>query len=46
MVSQGASQLNLSMVVAAADLRRAVESLHQEFFRTPDPASFESASCE
>jgi aspartate kinase len=41
MVSQGASQLNLSMVVAASDLQRAVESLHQEFFRTPDPASFE-----
>jgi aspartate kinase len=41
MLSQGASQLNLSMVVAAADLQRAVESLHQEFFRTPDPASFE-----
>jgi aspartate kinase len=41
MVSQGASQLNLSMVVAAADLRCAVESLHQEFFRTLDPASFE-----
>jgi len=41
MVSQGASQLNLSLVVAAADLQRAVESLHQEFFRTPDPASFE-----
>ena len=46
MVSQGASQLNLSMVVAASDLRRAVESLHQEFFRTPDHASFESASFE
>ena len=41
MLSQGASQLNLSMVVAAADLRRAVESLHREFFQTPDPASFE-----
>jgi len=41
MVSQGASQLNLSMVVAAADLHGAVESLHREFFRTPDPASFE-----
>jgi aspartate kinase len=41
MVSQGASQLNLSMVVAAADLQRAIESLHREFFRTPDPASFE-----
>ncbi|MCU1339266.1 MAG: aspartate kinase [Bryobacterales bacterium] len=41
MVSQGASQLNLSMVVAAPDLQRGVESLHREFFRTPDPASFE-----
>jgi aspartokinase len=41
MVSQGASQLNLSIVVAAADLQRAVESLHREFFRIPDPASFE-----
>ncbi len=41
MVSQGASQLNLSMVVAAADLQRAVESLHREFFSIPDPASFE-----
>ena len=41
MVSQGASQLNLSMVVAASDLQRAVESLHREFFSTPDPASFE-----
>jgi len=41
MLSQGASQLNLSMVVAAPDLQRAVESLHREFFRTPDPASFE-----
>lgn len=32
MVSQGASLLNISLVVAAADLRRAVESLHREFF--------------
>ena len=46
MVSQGASQLNLSMVVAAPDLQRAVESLHREFFRTPDPASFDAASFE
>ncbi len=41
MVSQGASQLNLGVVVAAAGLHRAVESLHREFFRNPDPASFE-----
>jgi aspartate kinase len=40
MVSEGASQLNISLVVAAADLRRAVESLHREFFRSPDPAAF------
>jgi aspartate kinase len=32
MVSQGASQLNISLVVAAADLVPAVESLHREFF--------------
>jgi aspartate kinase len=32
MVSQGASLLNISMVVAAVDLHRAVESLHREFF--------------
>ena len=31
MVSQGASQLNISLVVAAADLALAVESLHREF---------------
>ena len=37
MVSQGASQLNISMVVAAADLQRAVESLHREFFTNSRP---------
>ena len=41
MISQGASLLNISLVVAAADLRSAVESLHQEFFTNPDPAAFE-----
>jgi aspartate kinase len=37
MVSQGASQLNISLVVAAEDLVHAVESLHREFFHSPDP---------
>jgi aspartate kinase len=32
MVSQGASLLNISLVVASGDLHRAVESLHREFF--------------
>jgi aspartate kinase len=40
MMSQGASELNLSLVVPAADMLSAVESLHREFFSTPDPASF------
>ena len=41
MISQGASLLNISFVIAAADLRHAVESLHREFFRDPDPSAFE-----
>lgn len=41
MVSQGASLLNLSFVIATGDLRRAVESLHREFFSELDPAVFE-----
>jgi aspartate kinase len=40
MISQGASLLNLSVVVAQEDLPRAVERLHAEFFADPDPAVF------
>jgi aspartate kinase len=42
MLSQGASQLNLSLVVDTTDLARAVESLHREFFSNPDPMAFAS----
>jgi aspartate kinase len=42
MVSQGASALNLGMVVAAGDLARAVERLHSEFFRTLDAEVFDA----
>jgi len=41
MISQGASLRNISFVVAAADLGRAVESLHREFFSEVDPGAFE-----
>ena len=41
MVSQGASLLNISLVIPAGDVARAVESLHREFFRHPDPSAFE-----
>ena len=41
MISQGASLLNISVVVAEADLKRAVEALHGEFFAELDPAVFD-----
>ena len=41
MISQGASLLNLSFVAAEADLVRAVERLHREFFAQLDPTVFE-----
>jgi Aspartokinases len=40
MISQGASLLNLSVVVAQEDLKNAVQRLHSEFFSNPDPAVF------
>jgi aspartate kinase len=40
MISQGASLLNLSVVVAQHDLKGAVERLHGNFFANPDPAVF------
>jgi len=41
MISQGASLLNMSFVVAEKDIHRSVEALHEEFFGELDPAVFE-----
>ena len=41
MISQGASVLNISFVVAQTDLKRSVELLHKEFFTRLDPEVFE-----
>ena len=41
MISQGASLLNLSFVVAARDAEKTVTLLHQEFFRCADPTVFD-----
>jgi aspartate kinase len=41
MISQGASLLNISFVIAETDLARAVGLLHEEFFATLDPNVFE-----
>ena len=40
MISQGASILNISFVVAQKDLKRSVELLHTEFFSQLDPEVF------
>jgi len=42
MISQGASLLNLSFVVAETDLRAAVEALHREFFSELDAEVFDA----
>ena len=44
MISQGASKLNLSFVIADADVVRAVSLLHAEFFTELDPRVFEVAA--
>ncbi len=41
MISQGASLLNLSFVVADSDVAQVVERLHHEFFSELDPEVFE-----
>jgi aspartate kinase len=41
MISQGASALNLGVVVAASDLQAAVSALHTEFFTDLDEQVFE-----
>jgi aspartate kinase len=41
MISQGASLLNISFVIAESDLLSAVAALHREFFAELDPAVFE-----
>jgi len=43
MISQGASLLNLSFVVAESDLGRTVEALHGEFFAELDAEVFDAA---
>ena len=43
MISQGASRLNLSLVVAEQDLAQAVGGLHHEFFTRLDESVFEAA---
>jgi len=41
MISQGASEINMSFMIEEDDAEEAVRSLHAEFFSDPDPAIFD-----
>lgn len=41
MISQGASEINMSFMIDEEDADEAVRSLHATFFRDPDPAIFD-----
>jgi aspartate kinase len=41
MISQGASEINMSFMIEEADAEEAVRSLHAAFFQDPDPAIFD-----
>jgi aspartate kinase len=42
MISQGASEINMSFMIEEDDAEEAVRSLHAAFFKTPDPAIFDT----
>jgi aspartate kinase len=41
MISQGASEINMSFMVNEEDVEEAIRSLHKKFFAAPDPAIFD-----
>jgi aspartate kinase len=41
MISQGASRINMTFLVAEDTMEKAVRLLHREFFQNPDPELFE-----
>jgi aspartate kinase len=41
MISQGASEINMSFVINEDEADEAIRSLHAEFFREPDPTIFD-----
>jgi len=41
MISQGASEINMSFMIEEEDVEEAVKSLHAAFFQNPDPKIFD-----
>ena len=44
MISQGASEINMSFMIDEDDVEEAVRSLHRQFFTEPDPEIFDVAA--
>ncbi|MDP9038159.1 MAG: lysine-sensitive aspartokinase 3 [Acidobacteriota bacterium] len=42
MISQGASEINMSFMIEESDVEEAIRSLHAEFFAHPDPTVFDA----
>jgi aspartate kinase len=42
MISQGASEINMSFMIEESDVEEAIRSLHAEFFSEPDPTVFDT----
>ena len=41
MISQGASEINMSFMIDEEDVEEAIRSLHRRFFTDPDPTVFD-----
>jgi aspartate kinase len=46
MISQGASEINMSFMVEESDVEEAIRSLHNEFFSEPDSTVFDTETRE
>jgi aspartate kinase len=44
MISQGASEINMSFMIDEEDVEEAVRSLHKQFFADPDETVFDVAA--
>jgi len=44
MISQGASEINMSFMIEESDVEEAIRSLHAEFFADPDPTVFDTGA--
>jgi aspartate kinase len=44
MISQGASEINMSFMIDEEDVEEAVQSLHRVFFANPDETVFDVAA--